>query len=62
LVEGVQPAAGPVDVRGGVEVAQLLAGDVGGGDLTLVTAGDSGDLVVKARELGARVTLEVDDF
>jgi hypothetical protein len=39
LVEGVQPLPGPLQVRGGVDVAQFLAGDVGGGDFPVRVAG-----------------------
>jgi hypothetical protein len=39
LVEGVQPAPSPIQVRGGVEVPRLLAGNVGGGDLTARVTG-----------------------
>ena len=56
MVEGVQPAPGPVGVRGGVEVPQLLAGDVGGGDLpagvTDVQSGEQPAVGVRAQMLG----------
>jgi hypothetical protein len=56
LVEGVQPAPGPIQIRGGVAVAQLLAGDVGGGDLpagvTDVQSGEQPAVGVRAQMLG----------
>ena len=38
-VEAFQPPAGPVEVGGGVEGAQLLAGDPRGGDLPVGVPG-----------------------
>lgn len=43
-VEAFEPAAGAVEVGGAVDVAQLLAGDLGGGDVPVgVTGAEAGE-------------------